>query len=374
MRQKCTLNLSNQLSFEGELIGAPYVASGEMVFTTGMVGYCEALSDPSYYGQILVFTYPLIGNYGIPQISQNLIENISSGYESSKVQASAAIIAVDSAAVFHWRSFSSLDQWLEQQGVPALVGMDTRHLVHTIRNNPKLLGRIEPQAPRGVRNMGAEFENWEQKPFFDPSEKQVIGQVSCQTPRLLGNKGPVIGLIDCGVKLNIIRQLLCADIRIQLIPWDHSFTDFDCASYIISNGPGDPRNTGEMVPKIRELMNLKKPMLGICLGHQLMGIAAGMTTTRMDYGHRSHNQPVYLCGTRQGFITSQNHGYVIDDSAISSDWLPWFRNVNDQTIEGLRHKTKPFRSVQFHPEAAGGPRETSWIIQDFIKETEALCQ
>lgn len=368
---KCTLKLSNGLEFSGQLIGAPLESSGELVFTTGMVGYSEALTDPSYFGQILLFTYPLIGNYGIPPLPGNLgIEN-SSGFESNRVHASAVVVAVDSPEAFHWTSHQTLDAWLKQQGVPGIAGVDPRHLVHLIRENKGLSGRIVPEKSEGIRALIATTkESSTSAGFFDPALHEVISAVSCKEPQRFGKstRKKRIAVVDCGVKWNILRQLVQQDVEVELVPWNWDFQKIDCSGWLLSNGPGDPKKTGDLKERIAKLIQGDKPILGICLGHQLLALAAGAETTRMSYGHRSHNQPVQLVGTRRGFITSQNHGYVVDEKTLPTDWEPWFINANDQTIEGIRHKSKPIRSVQFHPEAAGGPRDTSWIIEQFVTE------
>lgn len=353
-RRKCQLELSTGATFEGELIGAPVAASGEMVFTTGMVGYSEAMTDPSYCGQILTFTYPLIGNYGIPTIPKALELPIPRGFESAKVNTAAVILTIDSEEVFHWNSFHSLDSWLRDEGVPGIVGLDTRHLVHLVRQTPNLLARVVPE---GV----------EKPAFFDPGQHEIVQRVSTKTRRRIGKGKSRIALVDCGVKWNIIRQLVERDCEVELIPWNDDFKNIDCSGWLLSNGPGDPTKT-PLVGHVKELLTTDVPILGICLGHQILSLAAGAKTKRMQYGHRSHNQPVYLVGTRRGFITSQNHGYVVDEDTLPEGWEPWFRNANDQTNEGIKHTTRPHRSVQFHPEAAGGPRDTSWILEQFVRE------
>lgn len=371
-RQPCTLELSDGSRFEGELIGAPVSTSGQLVFTTGMVGYSEAMTDPSYYGQILIFTYPLIGNYGIPPLPSSLMEPIARGFESDKVHAAGAILTIDSEEAFHWNSAVSLDQWLRDQGVPAIVGVDTRHLVHLIRQTPNLLGRIVP-GPDTPVGPAANRTPPTRTPFFDPGEHEVVASVSTRERRILG-RGPVrIGLVDCGVKWNIIRQLLERDCEVELLPWNTDLAQVDCQGWLLSNGPGDPQRTGHLRQQVQSLLTQDRPILGICLGHQILSLAAGAQTLKMEYGHRSHNQPVYLVGTRRGFITSQNHGYVVDEATLPEGWLPWFRNANDQTNEGIRHESKPFCSVQFHPEAAGGPRDTGWILEQFVQEVKSRC-
>jgi carbamoyl-phosphate synthase small subunit len=341
-----------------------------------MVGYGEAMTDPSYFGQILVFTYPLIGNYGVPPLpgASALAEArdraLPRGFESTRVNAASVIITLDSEDAFHWNSLQTLDAWLKAQKVSGIVGLDTRHLVHVIRSTPNLLGRISPERPEGARDYGPLTEAATQG-FFDPGAHRIIEQVSTKERRVVGKGKHRIGLIDCGVKWNILRQLTERDCEVELLPWDIDPTKVDCSGWLLSNGPGDPQRTGDLTKRVASLLTGDRPVLGICLGHQILSLAAGAQTKRMQYGHRSHNQPVYLVGTRRGFITSQNHGYVVDEATLPKDWEPWFRNVNDQTNEGIRHKTKPFQSVQFHPEAAGGPRDTGWILQQFVDQVGA---
>jgi carbamoyl-phosphate synthase small subunit len=356
--------------YEGKLIGAPKHASGELVFTTGMVGYSEAITDPSYYGQILCFTYPLIGNYGIPPLPGNDID-LPPGFESSKPQAAAVIVAVDSEEAFHWNAFWSLNDWLRENGVPGIVGIDTRHLVHTIRSNKNLLARLEIEGGGEERYPENKDTFDGENKFFDPGNFNIVKEVSSKKPLTLGRGKKRIAVIDCGVKWNIIRQLVQLDCELQILPWDSDLSKVDASGWLLSNGPGDPMNTENLRHQIAGLLKENRPILGICLGHQLLALAAGCKTKRMAYGHRSHNQPVFLVGTRRGFITTQNHGYVVDEESIPSDWKVWFRNVNDLSIEGIIHKEKPFRSVQFHPEASGGPKDTGWILEEFVSEVKA---
>lgn len=372
MRQKCTLRLSDGHEFTGDLIGAPVRSSGELVFTTGMVGYSEAITDPSYYGQILTFTYPLIGNYGIPQSPNGMQYPLPRGFESAKPKAAAVIVTIDSPESFHWNSFQSLDSWLKEHGVPGIVGLDTRHLVHLIRCHPNLLGRIQPQNPEGFRYADGAVKLPEAG-FFDPGMANIIDEVSIKKPVELGEGDMTIAVVDCGIKWNILRQLHEAGCKVKLLPWDYDFSTVEADGWLVSNGPGDPTRTGDLRARVEQLFHRNKPVLGICLGHQLICLAAGATTERMAYGHRSHNQPVYKVGTRNGYITTQNHGYVVQDHSLPDGWEPWFRNVNDQTIEGIRHKTKNIRSIQFHPEASGGPRDTAWILQEFVSEVRSAC-
>lgn len=371
MRQECDLILSDGSCFNGQMIGAPLRASGEMVFTTGMVGYSEAITDPSYFGQILCFTYPLVGNYGIPDFPKGSSESLLPlGFESSKPHTAAVVISIDSPEVFHWNSFQCLDRWLKRYNVPGIIGVDTRHLVQKIRSNRNLLGRIEPEFAEGVRTLGTMDTASSNLAFFDPGMHEIIPEVSTSERRLLGKGSKRIGLIDCGVKWNIIRQIISYGFEIELLPWDTDLSTCDCDAWLISNGPGDPSRSGFLPERVKTLLVDNRPILGICLGHQILALAAGARTRRMNYGHRSHNQPVYLVGSRKGYMTSQNHGYVIDEATLPENWDIWFRNINDDSIEGIRHKDKPFFSVQFHPEASGGPCDTAWIFEKVLSEVK----
>ncbi|MBP9709360.1 MAG: glutamine-hydrolyzing carbamoyl-phosphate synthase small subunit, partial [Oligoflexales bacterium] len=351
----------------GRLIGAPLRSSGEMVFTTGMVGYSEALSDPSYFGQILVFSSPLIGNYGIPPMPENLEQLLPSGFESRHVNVSGVIISSDSPEVFHWSSFQSLDQWLLQNKIPGICGLDTRHLVHLIREQKNPLAQIIPEKNSGYVALGTnnpiDLQKYE---YFNPSEHELLSHISVTSPQKIGSGKKRVALVDCGVKWNIIRYLLQKSCEVLLLPWDYDFAKVDCDAWLLSNGPGDPLKTGGLINQVKKLIEENRPILGICLGHQILSLASGCKTQKMKYGHRSHNQPVQLCGTRKGFITSQNHGYEVISESLQDNWVPWFLNINDKSIEGIRHLEKPFMSVQFHPEAAGGPRDTAWVIDEFL--------
>lgn len=376
MRQKCSLVLSNGKKFQGKLIGAPLSASGELVFTTGMVGYSEALTDPSYFGQILLFSYPLIGNYGIPPVPEKLGDVIPQGFESNCVHAAAVLLTVDSPEAFHWQSFESLDKWLKKQGVPGVVGLDTRHLVSMARSEEGLLAKVEPESPEGHRFLGGldSAQDANAEGFFDPVEHNVVAEVSNKKPITLGKGKYKIALLDFGVKWNIIRQLLENDCTVEVLPWDTDVRKVQCDGWLLSNGPGDPKNTGAVIEQVQILLKGNKPVFGICLGYQLMALAAGAETKRMTYGHRSHNQPVYQIGTRKGYMTTQNHGFEVDGKTLPDGWSVWFRNVNDQSVEGIKSGKSSVKGVQFHPESAGGPRDTSWLLKDFINEVEKSCQ
>lgn len=369
MRQQVTLQLSNGDVFRGGLIGAPMKASGELVFTTAMVAYSESLTDPSYFGQILVFTYPLIGNYGVPGMPNEFDVQSTVGFESNNVHASAVIVASDSAEAFHWTSRQSLHHWLLDQGVPGIVGIDTRHLVHLIRESKNLLAKVIPDNGGKERLLG-NLDTYKEDGFFDPNDHEIIREVSIPERKIYGKGNCRIALIDCGVKWNILRQLIDLDCEVELLPYDTELQNVDCSAWLISNGPGNPLKTGGVVQEVKKIYEGERPILGICLGHQIMCLAAGFETERMAFGHRSHNQPVYLLGSKKAYITSQNHGYMVKNENQPDSWEVWFRNVNDDSIEGIRHKSKPFRSVQFHPESAGGPRDTAWVLHQFVAEVK----
>ncbi|MBN1115127.1 MAG: glutamine-hydrolyzing carbamoyl-phosphate synthase small subunit [Oligoflexia bacterium] len=366
MHRKAVLTLSNGSWLEGELIGAPLISSGELVFTTGMVGYNEAITDPSFFGQILTFSYPLIGNYGVPLIGKEGNVNSDDGFESPRIHASAIIITRGSEDAYHWKKETTLDKWLKSQGVPCLVGVDTRELIHKIRDSEKLLAILTPDKPEGQRMLHEKFADHDHREFFDPSLYEVISCVSTRERKIFGKGKKRIALIDCGFKWNIMRNLLRFENEIELVPWDYDFTKIDCDAWVISNGPGDPQNTGDLFRRVAGILKDGKPLLGICMGNQILALSAGASTKRLVHGHRGHNQPVYLFGSKKGYMTSQNHGYVVTKESLPEDWTPWFINANDESIEGIRHVEKPFRGVQFHPEAAGGPCDTQWIFSEFI--------
>jgi carbamoyl-phosphate synthase small subunit len=341
--------------FEGFSFGYQGSSAGEVVFNTAMTGYPESLTDPSYKGQILTLTYPLIGNYGVPKYK--LDENGFPDYfESDKVHVSGLIISDYSFKYNHWNAEKSLDQWLTEQKVPGIYGIDTRALTKHLRESGTMLGKIQ-------------YEN-EAVEFYDPANDNMVAKVSTNQKEVYGNGQYKIMLIDCGVKYNIIRYLLTLDTTVIRVPWDYDIRNEEFDGLFISNGPGDPAKCLPTIDSISHYLNGDLPVFGICLGHQLMGIAAGASTYKLKYGHRSHNQPVLLVGTKKAYISSQNHGYAVDDKTLGADWLPYFTNLNDNTNEGIKHKTKPHFSVQFHPEAAGGPTDTAFLFNNFIEEVK----
>ncbi|MFC2103917.1 glutamine-hydrolyzing carbamoyl-phosphate synthase small subunit [Bacteroidota bacterium] len=348
------LILEDGAAISGSFFGYPGSVAGEVVFNTAMTGYPESLSDPSYKGQILVLTYPLIGNYGVPE---NVLENdLPKFFESSKVQISGLIIANYSEEFNHWNATKSLGDWLHENKVPAMFGIDTRALTKLIREKGALKGKMV-------------YDNQDIE-FYDPDKDNLVDQVCIKKKIVYGNGKNKILLIDCGVKNNIIRQVLKRDTTVIRVPWNYNFLSEEYDGILVSNGPGNPIHCVETVENLANAMKNEKPIFGICLGNQLMALASGAKTYKLKYGHRSHNQPVLLTNSNKAYITSQNHGFAIDQQTLPSNWEPLFVNLNDGTNEGIKHRSMPFFSVQFHPEASSGPTDTEFLFDDFIELVE----
>jgi len=349
--------LEDGVVFEGRGFGARRPAAGEVVFTTGMVGYPEALTDPSYRGQILVFTYPSIGNYGIPSASGARAARGSlppRPWESDRIHAAGVVVASASEGFSHYSAGRSLGEWLAEQGVPGIEGIDTRALTKRIRVEGAMLGRVEiPGRPAPA--------------FDDPNRRNLAAEVSTGAVERYGRGTPIV-LIDCGRKNNQVRMLVERGAEVRVVPWDHPLATAprDYAGVLVSNGPGDPRQAAATIATLKDLMHRRVPVLGICLGHQLLSLAAGASTYKMKFGHRAHNQPAVDATTGRCYQTSQNHGFAVDGTTLPDGFREWFVNANDGTNEGIRHARLPFRSAQFHPEAAPGPGGTEWILDEFL--------
>lgn len=351
---KARLILENGMEFPGISFGSESAMAGEVVFNTAMTGYPESLTDPSYKGQILVATYPLVGNYGVPgeETEQNLFKN----YESDRIAVQGFVISDYTEAYSHWNASQSLGDWLKSQGIPGIYGIDTRELTQILRESGTMLGKIV-------------FDD-QDVDWYDPNKDNLVGMVSPKEKQIYGTGKHKVLLLDCGVKNNIIRCLLNRDVTVIRAPYDYQFDQEEFDGLFITNGPGDPEMCIPTIRSLDKALSADKPIFGICLGSQLMALASGASTYKLRYGHRSHNQPVQKVGGERCFITSQNHGFAVDEKTLGEDWEPLFVNVNDGTCEGIKHKNKPFFSTQFHPEASGGPTDTEFLFDDFVEMIE----
>lgn len=349
--KRAWLELSDGTVMQGYSFGHESSTAGEVVFNTAMTGYPESLTDPSYEGQILVTTYPLAGNYGVPPRGEQ--NAVSKYYESDHIHARAIVAQDYSWQHSHWQADRSLAEWLREEGIPGIYGIDTRALTKHLRTHGSMLGRIV-------------VEGCEPVEFYDPNEENLVAKTSCGEVEHYGEGDRHVVLVDCGVKHNIIRCLTRRNVRVTRVPWDYDFLTLDYDGLFISNGPGNPDYVDVTVENLRRALALDKPICGICMGNQLLARAAGARVYKLPFGHRSHNQPVRRVGTDQCFITSQNHGFAVDSASLPADWEPLFVNLNDGTNEGIRHRSKPFFSAQFHPEASSGPKDTEFLFDEFI--------
>lgn len=350
-----TLILSDGTCFKGKSFGYEAPVAGEVVFNTAMIGYPESLTDPSYAGQLLTLTFPLVGNYGVPPFSM-AHNGLPDFMESDKIYASALIVADYSEQYCHWNAVESLSDWLKREKVPGITGVDTRELTKVLREHGVMMGQIVfDDAPAHVEE--AEYEG-----------VNFVDKVSCKNViKYNEGAGKRIVLVDCGVKANIIRSLITRGVEVVRVPWNYDYTSMDYDGLFLANGPGDPDTCADAVEIIKKQMSIStKPICGICMGNQLLAKAAGAKIYKLKYGHRSHNQPVRQVGTDRCYITSQNHGYAVDGSTLGSDWEELFVNMNDGSNEGIRHKKHPWFSSQFHPEACSGPVDTMFMFDQFI--------
>lgn len=336
------LILKNGIEITGESFGYEDSRAGELVFSTGMVGYPEALTDPSYEGQILVLTYPIIGNYGVPD---------KKFWESSRIHVSGLIVNQYVDTPSHFQSKKTLGKWLKEEKVPALEIKDTRLLTQMLRDKGAQLAKIVFKKDIS---------------FHDPNTDNLVDAVSTASVEQAGKGSNTVILIDCGVKENIKRSLLKRGVKVITVPWNYDIFELKerFNGVIVSNGPGDPKICRETINTVKKILAKKIPLLGICLGNQILALAAGGDTYKMKFGHRGQNQPCVETGTGRCFITTQNHGFAI--GKIPNGFKPWFINANDQTNEGIIHKELPFMSVQFHPEASPGPVDTNWMFDKFL--------
>lgn len=355
--RKVTLQLSDGTEFHGKSFGYEQPVAGEVVFNTAMMGYPESLTDPSYAGQLLTMTFPLVGNYGVPPFTFDKQTGLPDFMESDRIYASALIVSDYSEQYSHWNAVESLGEWLQREKVPGITGIDTRELTKVLREHGVMMGKILfDDEPNNVPEADYEGVN-----FVDRvSVKEIV--------RYNEGAGRKVVLVDCGVKANIIRELIQRGVEVVRVPWNCDYTDMEFDGLFLANGPGDPDMCSEAVEIIRKQMSRsRKPICGICMGNQLLSKAAGATIYKLKYGHRGHNQPVRMVGTQKCFITSQNHGYAVDARTLDKDWEELFVNMNDASNEGIRHKENPWFSSQFHPEACSGPVDTEFMFDKFVE-------
>ncbi|KAI9866285.1 MAG: Multifunctional pyrimidine synthesis protein CAD [Trichoglossum hirsutum] len=359
---RATFTIRDGPIFHGKSFGAKSNISGEAVFTTSLVGYPESLTDPSYRGQILVFTQPLIGNYGVPPPARDE-GGLLKYFESPNIQACGVVVADASAKYSHWTAVESLSDWCAREGVPAITGVDTRAIVTYLRERGSSLARI---------TIGEEYDADQDEAFVDPEQINLVRRVSTKAPfHVSSSIGDLhVAVIDCGVKENILRSLVKRGASVTVFPYNYPIHKvahhFD--GVFISNGPGDPTHCQETVYHLRRLMESSQvPIMGICLGHQLLALAAGARTVKLKYGNRAHNIPALDLTTGRCHITSQNHGYAVDASTLPNEWREYFVNLNDSSNEGMIHKSRPIFSTQFHPEAKGGPLDSSYLFDAYLE-------
>ncbi|WP_458743135.1 glutamine-hydrolyzing carbamoyl-phosphate synthase small subunit [Candidatus Nitrosocosmicus sp. T] len=357
---KAKLILDDGSIFEGTGFGFPTSVSGEIVFNTGMVGYTETLTDPSYRGQILCFTYPSIGNYGVPSEKELDEFGLPKYFESDRIQTRGIIVNNLSNVSSHWSCKKTLDQWMFDEKIPGISGVDTRELTKKIRSNGVMNSKIVMEK--------SQTQNEES---FDYDSYNFMPEVSISKPTYYGknSSSPKIALIDTGTKFSIIRNLLRMGFHVVRMPWDSSIDQIMAhkpVGVVLSNGPGDPIVCKETIETASELIRRSVPTLGICLGNQILALAGGAKTHKLKFGHRGQNKSCVDLVSDQTIITSQNHGYGIEsDSLDKTDFEIWFENIDDHTVEGIRHTEKPIIAVQFHPEASPGPDDCLYVFDKF---------
>jgi carbamoyl-phosphate synthase (ammonia) len=362
--KRARITLIDGTVLEGTSFGAEKNVAGEVVFSTGMTGYTEALTDPSFRGQVLALTYPMIGNYGVPDIKEVDKYGLRRAFESEQIHATGLICQEYSEAWSHWDAKSSLGDWLKAEGIPGISGIDTRALTKKIRAGGAMSGKIEFEGQPGV-----EFE--------DPNTRNLVDEVSCKEVRVFGKGNPhKILAVDCGIKNNMIRMLVDRGAELKVVPWDHNLYDElpHVDGIFLSNGPGDPTMCKKTIDELRKIVNapddMIKPIFGICLGNQLLSLAAGAEIYKLPFGNRGQNQPVLNHITGECYITPQNHGYAVNDENLPTGWKRLFTNANDQSNEGIMHESKPFFTAQFHPEAQGGPTDTAFLFDVFLESVK----
>ena len=361
------LRLDDGTEVEGRGFGAAMPVRGEVVFNTAMAGYVESLTDPSYRGQILVLTYPLVGNYGVPPPRRP--GSLDRPYESDRIQVQALVVQHYVDAYSHHAASRTLHEWLLDEGVPGLTGVDTRALTRRLREHGTMQGWLHPASmsedDTRARSGAVDMRN------------EVFRLVAPHEPVRYGSGRLTILLVDVGAKDNIVRSLLARDASVIRAPWHADLLAMAqrADGILIGNGPGDPKDLAPLIDRVRSLLeSYRKPIFGVCLGNQILALAAGGDTYKLPYGHRGVNQPVQDLLTRRCYVTSQNHGYAVNDESLPQDWESWFVNINDGTNEGIRSRHRPHFSIQFHPEASPGPQDTGYLFDDFMGVVAAMAQ
>ncbi len=411
-----SLILSDGTVFTGQSFGAETDTDGEVVFNTGMVGYPESMTDPSYRGQILVFTYPLIGNYGVPSEERNQW-GFSKNYESEAIHVRAIIVAQESREYSHHTAVSSLHEWMKHHGIPGISGIDTRALTKKLREHGVMLGKIvqekktketeeskeskETKKTDAIEDFSSPLKAQSSKliAIHDPNLDNLVAEVSIKEPVTYDPElkegetvRATIVAYDCGIKRNILRSWLKRGVRIHRVPWNYDLSKSKLSydGVFLSNGPGDPKQCTATIASVKWAVEQGIPTFGICLGNQLLALAVGGDTYKLKYGHRGANQPCVeeakeseetnetkdslliahsskLKARQRCIITSQNHGFAVDEKTLPAGWHVWWRNANDGTVEGIRHESGKYFSVQFHPEATPGPEDAGYLFDEFLE-------
>jgi len=373
-KKDALLLLEDGSIFFGQGFGAEVDVVGEVVFNTGMVGYPESMTDPSYAGQILSFTYPLIGNYGVPLYGDRDEYGLPRFFESDSIKVMGLVVQEACATPSHWASKMTLSKWMESEGVPGIEGVDTRALVAKLRESGVMMGILangtESQDTVRLAELLSRAASY--------SSQNFVKDVSVSKPIVHGESEDRIAILDCGTKYGIVRNLLRRGFQVVRLPYDSSYASvmkYDPAGVVVCNGPGDPQMLSDTARCVRSLVDSDVPVLGICLGEQVVGMAQGAETFKLKYGHRGQNKPCIDLTTGRGYVTSQNHGYALAEKSLKgTELMPWFINADDRTVEGVLHATKACMAVQFHPEATPGPFDTTFVFDRFAEATKRIHQ
>jgi carbamoyl-phosphate synthase small subunit len=373
-RKEAFLLLEDGSIFFGQGFGADIDSIGEVVFNTGMVGYLESMTDPSYAGQILCFTYPLIGNYGVPSYKETDDFGLPRFFESGSIKVKGLVVQESCETPSHWASKKTLSKWLASEGIPGIQGVDTRALVTKLREAGVMMGILangtEAKDKERLAELLSRGESY--------SSQNFVRGVSVSDPVIHGEGGRKVVLLDCGTKYGIVRNLLKRGFQVIRLPYDTRYSavmKYEPHGVVICNGPGDPRILSDTAKCVGSLIDSEVPVLGICLGEQLVGMSQGAETFKLKYGHRGQNKPCIDVLTGRGFVTSQNHGYALSEKTLEGTGLkPWFVNADDKTVEGVLHQDKPCMAVQFHPEATPGPYDTMFVFDKFDEMTNKTQQ